>query len=72
MSPRRLNGKQVSFSLTPGAPHRLQNALAALASIHAAGLDPTALAKELNHVGIMTGRGVEQTRRWRHRDRRQL
>jgi UDP-N-acetylmuramoyl-tripeptide--D-alanyl-D-alanine ligase len=55
-----VDGKQVSFGLTPGAPHRLQNALAALASIHAAGLDPTALAKELNHVGIMTGRGVEQ------------
>lgn len=55
-----VNGKPVAFSLTPGAPHRLQNALAALASIHAAGLDATALAKELNHVGIMTGRGVEQ------------
>src|SRR3954463_12638583 len=55
-----VNGKSVAFSLTPGAPHRLQNALAALASIHAAGLDATALAKELNHVGIMTGRGVEQ------------
>ncbi len=57
----QVDGKQVAFSLTPGAPHRLQNALAALASIHAAGLDATALAKELNHVGIMTGRGVEQT-----------
>jgi UDP-N-acetylmuramoyl-tripeptide--D-alanyl-D-alanine ligase len=56
----QVDGEQVSFSLTPGAPHRLQNALAALASIHAAGLDPTSLAKELNHVGIMTGRGVEQ------------
>lgn len=54
-------GQQVAFGLTPGAPHRLQNALAALASIHAAGLDAAALAKELNHVGIMTGRGVEQT-----------
>lgn len=53
-------GKPVSFGLTPGAPHRLQNALAALASIDAAGLDPALLAKELNHVGIMTGRGVEQ------------
>jgi UDP-N-acetylmuramoyl-tripeptide--D-alanyl-D-alanine ligase len=57
----QVNGKRVAFSLTPGAPHRLQNALAALASIHAAGLDEMALAKELNHVGIMTGRGVEQT-----------
>jgi UDP-N-acetylmuramoyl-tripeptide--D-alanyl-D-alanine ligase len=56
----QVNGRPVAFSLTPGAPHRLQNALAALASIHAAGLDATALAKELNHVGIMTGRGVEQ------------
>ena len=56
-----VRGKRVAFGLTPGAPHRLQNALAALASIHAAGLDPAALAKELDHVGIMTGRGVEQT-----------
>jgi UDP-N-acetylmuramoyl-tripeptide--D-alanyl-D-alanine ligase len=56
----QVNGSEIDFSLTPGAPHRLQNALAALASIHAAGLDPAALAKELNHVGIMTGRGVEQ------------
>jgi UDP-N-acetylmuramoyl-tripeptide--D-alanyl-D-alanine ligase len=55
-----VNGSAIDFGLTPGAPHRLQNALAALASIHAAGLDPAALAKELNHVGIMTGRGVEQ------------
>jgi UDP-N-acetylmuramoyl-tripeptide--D-alanyl-D-alanine ligase len=54
-------GKQVEFGLTPGAPHRLQNALAALASIHAAGLDVTALAGQLGHVGIMSGRGVEQT-----------
>ena len=57
----QVDGKQVTFGLTPGAPHRLQNALAALASIHAAGLDATVLARELNHVGIMTGRGVEQT-----------
>ncbi|MBX9646158.1 MAG: UDP-N-acetylmuramoyl-tripeptide--D-alanyl-D-alanine ligase [Xanthobacteraceae bacterium] len=56
----QVNGKPVAFSLTPGAPHRLRNALAALASVHAAGLDATALATELNHVGIMTGRGVEQ------------
>ena len=56
----QVNGTQVEFGLTPGAPHRLQNALAALASIHAAGLDAAALAKELDHVGIMTGRGVEQ------------
>ena len=54
-------GQQIAFELTPGAPHRLQNALAALASIHAAGLDVSALAKELGRVGIMTGRGVEQT-----------
>ncbi|MCP4618837.1 MAG: UDP-N-acetylmuramoyl-tripeptide--D-alanyl-D-alanine ligase [Bradyrhizobium sp.] len=54
-------GRPISFSLTPGAPHRLHNALAALASIYAAGLDAAALAPELNDVGIMTGRGVEQT-----------
>jgi UDP-N-acetylmuramoyl-tripeptide--D-alanyl-D-alanine ligase len=56
----QVHGKSVAFSLTPGAPHRLQNALAALASIHAAGLDVAALAPELGHVGVMTGRGVEQ------------
>jgi UDP-N-acetylmuramoyl-tripeptide--D-alanyl-D-alanine ligase len=56
-----VGGKQISFALTPGAPHRLQNALAALASIYAANLDAAALAPELNDVGIMTGRGVEQT-----------
>jgi len=56
-----VRGKQISFGLTPGAPHRLHNALAALASIHAAGLDAAALAPELDDVGIMTGRGVEQT-----------
>jgi UDP-N-acetylmuramoyl-tripeptide--D-alanyl-D-alanine ligase len=55
------SGKQVAFSLTPGAPHRLQNALAALAAVHAAGLDATAMARQLGDVGIMTGRGVEQT-----------
>ena len=57
----QVNGSCIEFGLTPGAPHRLQNALAALASIHAAGLDPATLAKELGDVGIMTGRGVEQT-----------
>ncbi|MGE0285211.1 MAG: UDP-N-acetylmuramoyl-tripeptide--D-alanyl-D-alanine ligase [Bradyrhizobium sp.] len=56
-----VGGNQVSFGLTPGAPHRLHNALAALASVYAAGLDAAALAPELNDVGIMTGRGVEQT-----------
>jgi UDP-N-acetylmuramoyl-tripeptide--D-alanyl-D-alanine ligase len=53
-------GKRIAFSLTPGAPHRVQNALAALAAVHAAGLDAAALATQLNDVGIMTGRGVEQ------------
>ena len=56
-----VGGETIAFSLTPGAPHRVQNALAALASVHAAGLDVSALARELGHVGIMTGRGVEQT-----------
>ena len=56
-----VGGKQIAFGLTPGAPHRLQNALAALASVHAAGLEPAALAQQLDDVGIMTGRGVEQT-----------
>jgi len=57
----QVSGKPIGFGLTPGAPHRLQNALAALASTHAAGLDAAALAKQLGNVGIMTGRGVEQT-----------
>jgi UDP-N-acetylmuramoyl-tripeptide--D-alanyl-D-alanine ligase len=54
-------GRRIDFALTPGAPHRVQNALAALAAIQAAGLDPARLAGDLDHVGIMTGRGVEQT-----------
>lgn len=57
----QVDGKSIAFSLTPGAPHRVQNALAALAAVHAAGLDEALLARELDHVGIMTGRGVEQT-----------
>ena len=54
-------GRELEFTLAPGAPHRLQNALAALASIHAAGLEPSKLGKELGRVGIMSGRGVEQS-----------
>jgi UDP-N-acetylmuramoyl-tripeptide--D-alanyl-D-alanine ligase len=50
----------IEFSLTPGAPHRVHNALAALAAIHAAGLDEAAMANEFGRVGIMSGRGVEQ------------
>lgn len=57
----QVGDKQVAFDLTPGAPHRSQNALAALASIHAAHLDEAALAPQLGKVGIMTGRGVEQS-----------
>lgn len=56
-----VRGQRVTFSLTPGAPHRVLNALAALASVDAAGLDPAELAQNLAGVGIMTGRGVEQT-----------
>jgi UDP-N-acetylmuramoyl-tripeptide--D-alanyl-D-alanine ligase len=56
-----IGGKQLEFTVTPGAPHRVQNALAALASVHAAGLDVSPLAERLSEVGIMTGRGVEQT-----------
>jgi UDP-N-acetylmuramoyl-tripeptide--D-alanyl-D-alanine ligase len=56
-----VQGREVQFTLRPGAPHRVQNALAALAVIDAAGLDAAKLAAELGHVGIMTGRGVEQT-----------
>lgn len=52
--------KEIAFSLTPGAPHRVQNALAALAAIRAANLDAATLAIKLDRVGIMTGRGVEQ------------
>ncbi|WP_342739228.1 UDP-N-acetylmuramoyl-tripeptide--D-alanyl-D-alanine ligase [Bradyrhizobium sp. B117] len=52
--------KEIAFSLTPGAPHRVHNALAALAAIRAANLDAATLAIKLDRVGIMTGRGVEQ------------
>jgi UDP-N-acetylmuramoyl-tripeptide--D-alanyl-D-alanine ligase len=54
-------GERLEFGLNPGAPHRLHNALAALASINAAGLDPSRLAERLETVGIMSGRGVEQS-----------
>ncbi len=57
----QIRSAQVEFSLTPGAPHRVQNALAALAAIDAAGLDAAVLAEKLGKVGIMSGRGVEQT-----------
>ena len=40
-------GRPIEFSLTPGAPHRVHNALAALAAVHAAGLDEAALANKL-------------------------
>ena len=40
----QVGGKEIEFGLTPGAPHRLQNALASLASLHAAGLDENLLA----------------------------
>ncbi|MBV9560151.1 MAG: UDP-N-acetylmuramoyl-tripeptide--D-alanyl-D-alanine ligase, partial [Bradyrhizobium sp.] len=56
-----VGGRPVEFSLTPGAPHRVHNALAALAAIEAAGLDVKPLAEKLGSVGIMTGRGVEQS-----------
>jgi UDP-N-acetylmuramoyl-tripeptide--D-alanyl-D-alanine ligase len=55
-----IGGRRIEFGLTPGAPHRVQNALAALASVHAAGLDVLPLAAKLGEVGIMFGRGVEQ------------
>jgi UDP-N-acetylmuramoyl-tripeptide--D-alanyl-D-alanine ligase len=51
---------EIAFSLTPGAPHRVENALAALAAIRAADLDAATLAIKLDRVGVMTGRGVEQ------------
>jgi UDP-N-acetylmuramoyl-tripeptide--D-alanyl-D-alanine ligase len=54
-------GKTIDFTLTPGAPHRVQNALAALAAVQSAGLDAIRLAPVLGEVGIMTGRGVEQS-----------
>jgi UDP-N-acetylmuramoyl-tripeptide--D-alanyl-D-alanine ligase len=57
----QVGDKEIDFSLTPGAPHRVHNALAALASIHAAHFDAAALAAKLDGVGIMNGRGVEQT-----------
>jgi len=57
----QIGSERLAFGLTPGAPHRLQNALAALASLYAAGLKTAPLAERLGEVGIMTGRGVEQT-----------
>jgi UDP-N-acetylmuramoyl-tripeptide--D-alanyl-D-alanine ligase len=57
----QVGSKDIEFRLTPGAPHRVHNALASLASIQAAHLDAAALATKLDRVGIMSGRGVEQT-----------
>jgi UDP-N-acetylmuramoyl-tripeptide--D-alanyl-D-alanine ligase len=54
-------GTRIEFGLNPGAPHRVHNALAALASIRAAGLEAKRLAEKLETVGIMSGRGVEQS-----------
>jgi UDP-N-acetylmuramoyl-tripeptide--D-alanyl-D-alanine ligase len=54
-------GCRLRFNLTPGASYRVQNALAALAATQAAGLDVTELAKKFGQVGIMSGRGVQQT-----------
>ena len=65
-------GKRIAFGLTPGAPHRVQNALAALAAVQAAGLDAAALATQAGqrrHHDRARGRG---DRRRCHRDRRQL
>jgi len=57
----QVGSNEIEFSLTPGAPHRVHNALAALASVQAAKLDAARLAENLDRVGIMSGRGVEQT-----------
>ncbi|MCL2715068.1 MAG: UDP-N-acetylmuramoyl-tripeptide--D-alanyl-D-alanine ligase [Alphaproteobacteria bacterium] len=57
----RLIDHDIPFSLHPGAPHRLHNAIAALAALQAAKGDVAGLASRLNDVAIMAGRGVEQS-----------
>ena len=67
-----VNGKQVEFGLTPGAPHRLQNALAALASIHAAGLDAGGAGERTRPCRHHDRPRRRADGRRRHRDRRQF
>ena len=53
-----VDGVEVDFMLQDGAPHRLWNALAALASVWAAGADVRACAGRIGLTGVMEGRGV--------------
>jgi UDP-N-acetylmuramoyl-tripeptide--D-alanyl-D-alanine ligase len=57
----QVGSNSIEFGLNPGAPHRVHNALAALASVFAADLDVMLLASKLSSVGIMSGRGAEQS-----------
>lgn len=56
-----LEGKRVEALLREGAPHRLHNATAALAIVIALGVNPEAAAANLQHAGVMAGRGTTQT-----------
>lgn len=47
----------VAFTLPDGAPHRLHNAMAALATVAALGQNPADIAPRFAHVGLMEGRG---------------
>lgn len=50
-------GVPVSFTLSSPGLHRVYNALAILAVVHALGLDAVKAAKHLDDVGLLAGRG---------------
>ena len=50
-------GQKVAFRLSSPGEHRVYNALAILAVVHALGLNPTKAAEHLDDVGLLPGRG---------------
>lgn len=56
-----LEGQRVQGLLRDGAPHRLYNATAALATVVALGANPSTAAANLANTGSMAGRGISQT-----------
>ncbi|PZP39892.1 MAG: UDP-N-acetylmuramoylalanyl-D-glutamyl-2, 6-diaminopimelate--D-alanyl-D-alanine ligase [Pseudomonas fluorescens] len=56
-----VEGQRIEALLREGAPHRLHNATAALATAIAAGENPTTAATRLVNAGTMAGRGTVQT-----------
>jgi UDP-N-acetylmuramoyl-tripeptide--D-alanyl-D-alanine ligase len=54
-------GRKFRFRLPEGAPHRLHNAMAALATVHAAiGINADMVADRMETIGTLEGRGTVQ------------